>query len=47
MFWRFGFHPVSAIDSLLDKDSVTLQELFELEEVLQECKSQNSKLVDL
>lgn len=46
MFWRFGFHPASAIDSLLEKETVTLEELFEEEELLQECKAHNTKLVE-
>ncbi|KAJ3069576.1 hypothetical protein HDU98_007368 [Podochytrium sp. JEL0797] len=46
MFWRFGYHPASTMDALLDKDGVTLDELFEEEELLQECKSHNSKLVE-
>ncbi|KAI8814145.1 SIT4 phosphatase-associated protein-domain-containing protein [Cladochytrium replicatum] len=46
MFWRFGFHTASAIDGLLDKEGVTLEDLFEEEELLQECKSHNTKLVE-
>ncbi|KAJ3059862.1 hypothetical protein HK102_009788, partial [Quaeritorhiza haematococci] len=46
MFWRFGFHTASPIDGLLEKEGVTLEELFEEEELLQECKSHNAKLVD-
>ena len=47
MFWRFGFHSQSALDVLLDKDNVTLNEVLEEEDVLQECKSPNRKLIDL
>ncbi|KAJ3116164.1 hypothetical protein HDU96_010273 [Phlyctochytrium bullatum] len=47
MFWRFGFHSASAIDALLDKENLTLEELFEEEELLQECKSHNAKLIEL
>lgn len=46
MFWRFGFHSASAIDGLLDREGVTLEDLFEEEEIIQEVKSHNSKLVD-
>ncbi|KAI9352197.1 SIT4 phosphatase-associated protein-domain-containing protein [Obelidium mucronatum] len=46
MFWRFGFHPASNVDALLEKEGVTLEELFEEEELLQECKSHNSKLIE-
>ncbi|KAJ3072850.1 hypothetical protein HDU98_002773 [Podochytrium sp. JEL0797] len=46
MFWRFGFHPASNVDALLEKEGVTLEELLEEEELLQECKSHNSKLIE-
>ncbi|CAG8442666.1 6534_t:CDS:10 [Ambispora leptoticha] len=45
MFWRFGLNP-SAIDGLLDKEDLTLQELLEEDDLLQECKTQNNKLID-
>ncbi|RUS16783.1 SIT4 phosphatase-associated protein-domain-containing protein [Endogone sp. FLAS-F59071] len=47
MFWRFGFHNPSAIDSLLDKDDVSLEELLDEDDLLQECKAHNQKLIDL
>jgi serine/threonine-protein phosphatase 6 regulatory subunit 3 len=46
MFWRFGFHN-SAIDSLLEREDVTLEEVMEEDDLLQEAKSMNQKLVDL
>jgi len=46
-FWRtFGFHTVSAVETILDRDSFTLEELLDEEEILQEVKSQNKKLLD-
>ncbi|CEH14755.1 SAP family cell cycle dependent phosphatase-associated protein [Ceraceosorus bombacis] len=45
MFWRFGFSSASTLDSLLDRPNVTLEEVLDEEELLQECKSQNQKLV--
>jgi len=46
-FWRtFGFHTVSAVDTLLDSGEFTLQQLLDEEEILQETKSQNKKLID-
>jgi len=46
-FWRtFGFHTVSAIDTLLESDDFTLEQLLDEEEILQETKSQNKKLID-
>ncbi|KAI6008090.1 hypothetical protein EDC04DRAFT_902333 [Pisolithus marmoratus] len=45
MFWRFGFHNASAIDSLLDKD-VSLEAILDEDDLLQECKAQNTRLID-
>jgi len=36
----------SRVDSLLDKENITLQELMDEDDIVQECKSQNKKLVD-
>ncbi|KAJ3200174.1 hypothetical protein HDU67_002256, partial [Dinochytrium kinnereticum] len=47
MFWRFGFQSPSPVDALLEKDDITLEQLFEEEELLQECKSHNAKLIEL
>jgi serine/threonine-protein phosphatase 6 regulatory subunit 3 len=47
MFWRFGFQPASAIDGLLEKEGITLDEVMEEEDLLQECKSHNIKLIEL
>lgn len=46
MFWRFGFNS-STLDTLLDKEDVTLEEVLEEEDLLQEAKSMNPKLVEL
>ncbi|XP_051885599.1 serine/threonine-protein phosphatase 6 regulatory subunit 3 isoform X4 [Pristis pectinata] len=46
MFWKFDLHTSSHIDTLLDKEDVTLTELMDEEDVLQECKAQNRKLLD-
>ncbi|XP_022292319.2 serine/threonine-protein phosphatase 6 regulatory subunit 3-like isoform X3 [Crassostrea virginica] len=46
MFWKFNLMTTSHIDTLLDKEDVTLRELMDEEDILQECKSQNSKLID-
>ncbi|THV04000.1 SAPS-domain-containing protein [Dendrothele bispora CBS 962.96] len=46
MFWRFGFHNASSIDSLLDKDQVNLESILEEDDLLQECKAQNTRLID-
>ncbi|KAI0306658.1 SIT4 phosphatase-associated protein-domain-containing protein [Multifurca ochricompacta] len=46
MFWRFGFHNGSSIDSLLDKDDVSLEAILDEDDLLQECKAQNTRLID-
>ncbi|ORZ10438.1 SIT4 phosphatase-associated protein-domain-containing protein [Absidia repens] len=46
MFWRFGFHNPSAVDTLLEREDVTLEEILEEEEILQETKSHNQRLID-
>ncbi|KZT61563.1 SAPS-domain-containing protein [Calocera cornea HHB12733] len=45
MYWRFGFHSTSSIDTLLEKPDVTLETLLEDDDLLQECKSHNARLV--
>lgn len=47
MFWRFGgYASVSAIDSLLDKPVVSLEELLDESELIQELKQLNTKLIE-
>ncbi|XP_028397033.1 serine/threonine-protein phosphatase 6 regulatory subunit 3-like [Dendronephthya gigantea] len=46
MFWKFDLHPSSSLDTILSKDSCTLSEILDEDDVLQECKSQNRKLLD-
>ena len=47
MFWRFGGYPnVSSLDSILDKQDVTVEELLDESDLIQELKQQNSKLVE-
>ncbi|XP_070968831.1 serine/threonine-protein phosphatase 6 regulatory subunit 2-like isoform X2 [Oncorhynchus clarkii lewisi] len=45
MFWKFDLHTSSQLEALLEKDDVTLTELMEEEDVLQECKAQNRRLL--
>lgn len=45
MFWRFSYSS-SQIQTLLEKEDVTLQEILSEEDVLQECKSNNEKLIE-
>ncbi|XP_069056861.1 serine/threonine-protein phosphatase 6 regulatory subunit 1 isoform X2 [Pleurodeles waltl] len=46
MFWKFDLHTSSHVDTLLEREDVTLFELLDEEDVLQECKVVNRKLVD-
>uniref|UniRef100_A0A4W3J8H3 Protein phosphatase 6 regulatory subunit 1 n=1 Tax=Callorhinchus milii TaxID=7868 RepID=A0A4W3J8H3_CALMI len=46
MFWKFDLHTTSHIDTLLEREDVTLFELMEEEDILQECKANNRKLVE-
>jgi len=45
MFWKFA--TTSNIDTLLEKEDITLRELMDDDDILQECKGQNTKLVAL
>ncbi|XP_048355407.1 serine/threonine-protein phosphatase 6 regulatory subunit 2 isoform X2 [Sphaerodactylus townsendi] len=46
MFWKFDLNTTSHVDKLLDRQDVTLTELMDEDDVLQECKAQNRRLVD-
>ncbi|XP_012504247.1 PREDICTED: serine/threonine-protein phosphatase 6 regulatory subunit 2 isoform X2 [Propithecus coquereli] len=46
MFWKFDLNTTSHVDKLLDKEHVTLRELMDEDDILQECKAQNQKLLD-
>ncbi|XP_064618233.1 serine/threonine-protein phosphatase 6 regulatory subunit 3-like isoform X3 [Liolophura sinensis] len=46
MFWKFNLMTSSHVDTLLEKEDVTLQELMDEDDILQECKAQNRKLID-
>ena len=45
MFWSLNYGG-SSIDSILDRAGFTLEELLDEDELLQECKTQNSKLIE-
>lgn len=42
---RFGFN-ASTIDSLLDKEDISLEAILDEDELLQECKAQNTRLIN-
>ncbi|PVU97699.1 hypothetical protein BB561_000424 [Smittium simulii] len=47
MLWRFGFHNVSKVDILLDKEGqVTLTDLLNQDELLNEVNSHNHRLME-
>lgn len=47
MFWRFGgYATISRIDSILDKPDVTLEELLDEADLIQELKQCNTKLIE-
>ncbi|XP_040288329.1 serine/threonine-protein phosphatase 6 regulatory subunit 1 isoform X3 [Bufo bufo] len=46
MFWKFDLHTSSHVDTLLERENITLFELLDEEDVLQECKVVNRKLVE-
>ncbi|CAI8032066.1 Serine/threonine-protein phosphatase 6 regulatory subunit 2 [Geodia barretti] len=46
MFWKLTFRPPSAVDTLLNEEQCSLHDILDEDNVLQELKSQNKKLVD-
>ncbi|KAK8543461.1 hypothetical protein V6N13_136029 [Hibiscus sabdariffa] len=47
MFWRLtSLSASSPVESILDKENFTLEELLDEEEIIQECKALNSRLIN-
>ncbi|XP_023734628.2 uncharacterized protein LOC111882495 isoform X1 [Lactuca sativa] len=47
MFWRMtGLSTVSPVDTILDQENFTLEELLEDDEIIQECRALNSRLIN-
>ncbi|KAE8712157.1 serine/threonine-protein phosphatase 6 regulatory subunit 3-like isoform X2 [Hibiscus syriacus] len=47
MFWKLtSLSASSPVDSILDKENFTLEELLDEEEIIQECKALNSRLIN-
>lgn len=48
MFWRFGgYANISTIDTLLDKPDVSLEEILDDSDLIQEIKQHNTKLIEV
>lgn len=47
MFWEYNQMSTTQIKTLLEKEDVTLAEVLEQENVIQECKTQTKQLIDL
>jgi len=45
MFWQFDNWAASKIDQVLDDPDVTLERILEEDDVIQQCKAQNDKLI--
>uniref|UniRef100_A0A1D1Y0D9 Serine/threonine-protein phosphatase 6 regulatory subunit 3 n=1 Tax=Anthurium amnicola TaxID=1678845 RepID=A0A1D1Y0D9_9ARAE len=47
MFWRMtGLSTASPVDSILDKENYSLEELLDEDEIIQECKALNTRLIN-
>ncbi|KAJ4916901.1 SIT4 phosphatase-associated family protein [Raphanus sativus] len=47
MFWRMaGLSTASAVEAILDKNDFTLEELLDEDEIIQECKALNGRLLN-
>ncbi|XP_016471178.2 uncharacterized protein LOC107793360 isoform X2 [Nicotiana tabacum] len=46
MFWKLTNLSCSPVEAVLDKENFTLEELLDEEEIIQECKALNSRLIN-
>ena len=47
MFWRVaGYTQPSPLEAILDKDHCTLEEVLEEDDLIQECKALNGRLIN-
>ncbi|KAK4719882.1 hypothetical protein R3W88_018220 [Solanum pinnatisectum] len=46
MFWKLTHLSCSPVEEVLDKENFTLEELLDEEEIIQECKALNSRLIN-
>ncbi|CAL9132378.1 unnamed protein product [Musa acuminata var. zebrina] len=48
MFWRMtGLSQASPVDAILEKENFTLEDLLDEDEIIQECKALNTRLINL
>ncbi|KAJ0017480.1 hypothetical protein Pint_11156 [Pistacia integerrima] len=48
MFWRMaGLSTASPVETILDKENFTLEELLDEDDIIQECKALNGRLINL
>ena len=47
MFWQYNTMSTTQIETVLEKEDVSLAEVLDQENVIQECKTQTKKLIDL
>lgn len=47
MFWRFGFQQPAPLEALLERPDVTLEELLDDSDLLQEASTANAALIRL
>jgi serine/threonine-protein phosphatase 6 regulatory subunit 3 len=48
MFWKLtALSAASPVESILDKEDFTLEELLDEEDIIQECRALNSRLINL
>lgn len=48
MFWKLGFHnQKSPLEALLEKDDVRLEDVLDQEDIIQEAKAGNDRLIAL
>jgi serine/threonine-protein phosphatase 6 regulatory subunit 3 len=47
MFWRFGFHNSSSLDTILERENAILDDIMAEEELLTEVKAENNKVIEL
>jgi hypothetical protein len=48
MFWHVpGISAASPVDTILDKENFKLEDLLDEDEIIQECKALNTRLINL